>query len=74
MNSEPDSSSATRKVVEGKVTTGGAAAWLDVESQRIATEADIKIAELHKWIAEAADKAEAEIKKTTDLWVPANLF
>lgn len=68
VNSEPGSLSATQEAVDGKATTGNPAEWLDAESQKIATEAEIKIAELHKWIAEAADKAEAEIKKTTDLW------
>ena len=66
VNSEPDSHSATQETVDGKATTGYAADLLYAESQRIATEAFTKIAELHKWIAEAADKAKADIKKTTD--------
>ena len=68
VNSEPDSPSATQEAVDGKVTPGDAAVWLDAQSQRIATEAEKIIAELHKWIAEAADSAKAEIKKTTDVW------
>ena len=67
VNSEPDSPSATQEAVDSKVTTGYAAEWLDAASQSITTDAVIKIAELHKWIAEAADRAKAEIKKTTNL-------
>lgn len=68
VNSEPDSPSATQEAADGKATTGNAAEWLDAESQRIATEAETKFAELHKWIAEAADELKAGINKITDLW------
>ncbi len=67
VNSEPDSPSATQEDVDGKATTGNAAEWPNAKSQRIATEAETIIAELHKWIAEAVDKAKAEINKTTNL-------
>jgi len=65
--SEPDHPSATQEAVDGKVTTCNAAEWLDAEYQRIATKAETKFAELHKWIAEAADELKAGTNKSTDL-------
>ena len=65
--SELDYPSAKQEAFDGKAITDNAVEWLDAEYQRIAAKAETKFAELHKWIAEAADELKAGTNKITDL-------